>query len=139
MSAELAVRGALVAALRGDAALIGQVNAVYDGAPVQASAPYVVIEECAGVEWGGKGLDGCEVRLSIGLRDQGESSARLAAMVARLDAAARGSAGTLAQGWRIVTVRLVRSRIMRRVAGPREPGGWQGVVDYRIRAVREEI
>ena len=80
MSAELAVRGALVAALRGDAALIGQVNAVYDGAPVQASAPYVVIEECAGVEWGGKGLDGCEVRLSIGLRDQGESSARLAAM-----------------------------------------------------------
>lgn len=134
MSAELAVRSAVLAALRGDVALGDLVNGVFDGAQVQASAPFVQLAECSGAEWGGKGLDGREVRVALALRDLGESSGRIAEMIGRVDAVARGVAGVTSAGWRIVTVRFLRSRIGR--ASP--AAGWQGVVDYRVRAVRDE-
>ncbi|WP_186378756.1 hypothetical protein [Sphingobium sp. B2] len=38
------------------------------------------------------------------------------------------------EGWRIVTARLVRSRVAR---ATRQGGGWSAVVDYRLRAVWE--
>ncbi len=132
MSAELSVRGAVLAALKGDAALGGLVNRVFDGGQGQASAPFVQLTECLGAEWGGKGLEGREVRVALALRDLGESSARIAEMVGRVDAVVRAVAGVTDAGWRIVTVRFLRSRIERASAAQ----GWQGVVDYRVRVVR---
>jgi hypothetical protein len=136
MSAEGAVRAAVVAALGEDGALMALVNGLYDGVPVQASAPYIVVADCAGADWGAKGVDGREVRLSIALYDKGEGSAAIAAMLARVEAAMRGVGGVVG-GWRIVTVRFVRSRVARAVASQRRDGGWQGVVDYRVRVVVE--
>jgi hypothetical protein len=136
MSAEGAIRSAVVAALRADAALMALLNGLYDGAPVQASQPYAAVAECAGSDWGAKGVDGRELRLSIALFDKGETPARIAAMLGRVEVAMRGLDGTV-EGWRIVTVRFVRSRVARAVASQRREGGWQGVVDYRLRAVAE--
>lgn len=136
MSAEGAMRAAVVAALGGDAALMALVNGIYDGVPVQASEPYVVIAECAGVDWGAKGVDGREVRLSISLHDKGDTSAAIAAMLGRVESAMRGIEDVVDE-WRIVTMRFVRSRVVRSMASQRREGGWQGVVDYRVRVVVE--
>ena len=96
MSAELAVRAAVIAALRADAMLMAGLNGLYDGEPVRASAPYGHVGDCIGTEWGGTQAN---------------------------------------SGWRIVTARLVRSRVMR--SGGRPPSGWQAVIDYRLRVVWE--
>lgn len=130
MSAEMAVRAALIAALRGDLALMDQINGLYDGEPQRAAAPHGFVGECLGADWGGKDVEGREVRLTIGLVVADETPARLAGMIGRIDPAF-GSAG-VADGWRIVTARLLRSRVARSGAQ-----GWRAVVDYRVRAVRE--
>lgn len=137
MSAEGAIRAAAVAALRADAALTALVNGIHDGAQVQASEPYIQVGECVGTDWGAKGLDGREVRLSLALLDKGETPGAIAAMLGRVEVAMRGVDGDVRDGWRIVGVRIVRSRVARAVPSQRRDGGWQGVADYRMRAVLE--
>ncbi|MFZ2995083.1 DUF3168 domain-containing protein [Sphingobium sp.] len=133
MSAEVTVRAAVIAALRADGALMAQVNALFDGEPVRATAPYAVVGESVGAEWGGKGIESAEVRVTIALYDAGETPALLAGMMARVDPALGGA--PVLEGWRIVTARLIRSRVAR---SSRQPGsGWQAVMDYRVRAVRD--
>lgn len=133
MSAEMAVRAAVIAALRADAALTTLANDVYDGEPARAAAPYVFAGECVGADWGGKDVEGREVRVTIGLAAAGEPGEQLSGMMARVDPAL----GALApvDGWRVVSARLARSRVAR--AGPAPAGGWRAVMDYRLRAVRE--
>lgn len=132
MSAEVVVRGAVIAALRGDEELMGGLNGVFDGAPVRASVPYAVVGECLASEWGAKGLDGRELRLTIGLHDAGEGPGRLAVLLGRVEPVVETvEAGDA--GWRVVGVRLVRSRVFK----VRDKDGWQAVVDYRLRVVRD--
>lgn len=132
MSAEVAVRAAVIDALRADSALMDGLNGLFDGEPGRASLPYGVVGECIGADWGGKDVAGRELRLTIGLHDGGETPGRLAGMIARIDPVLAGVA--VREGWRIVTARLVRSRVAR---AARQGGGWTAVVDYRVRAVRE--
>lgn len=132
MSAEVAVRAAVIDALLADTLLMDGLNGLFDGDPVRASQPYGVVGECIGADWGGKDVAGRELRLTIGLHDGGETSARLAGMIARIDPVLAGVA--VRDGWRIVTARLVRSRVAR---AARQGGGWSAVVDYRLRAVWE--
>ncbi|NWK98050.1 hypothetical protein DM806_20770 [Sphingobium lactosutens] len=132
MSAEVAVRAAVIAALRADGALMDRVNALYDGEPARAAAPYGVVGECLGADWGGKQVEGRELRLTIGLVVADETPGRLAGMMARIDPAI-GAAGAQ-DGWRIVSVGLLRSRVARN--GGAAPG-WRAMIDYRMRAVRE--
>ncbi|HUD93428.1 tail completion protein gp17 [Sphingobium sp.] len=131
MGAEVAVRAAVIAALRADGALMDQVNALYDGEPGRAAAPYGVVGECLGADWGGKDVEGRELRLTIALVVAEETPGRLAGMMARVDPAI-GAAGAQ-DGWRIVSARLLRSRVARNGGGG---SGWRAVVDYRVRAVR---
>lgn len=129
MSAEVAVRGAVIAALRGDAQLMAGLNGLFDGAPVRASTPYGVVGDCVASDWGAKQVDGRELVLTVSLHDAGEGPERLAALLERIEPAV---ASAQAEGWRIVGVRLLRSRLAR--TGGRD--GWQAVVDFRLRVVR---
>lgn len=131
MSAEVVVRAAVIAALRSDEELMGGLNGVFDGTPVRASVPYAVVGECLASDWGAKGLDGRELRLAISLHDAGEGPGRLAVLLGRVEPVVEAvDAGDA--GWRVVGVRLVRSRVFK----AREKDGWQAVVDYRLRVVR---
>ncbi|HEX7875153.1 MAG TPA: DUF3168 domain-containing protein [Sphingobium sp.] len=132
MSAEVTVRAAVIAALRGDAELMGGLNGLFDGQPVRASTPYAVVGECIAGDWGAKGVDGRELRLSISLHDAGETPGRLAGLLARIDPAVQ-AADAGGEGWRIIGARLVRSRLVKAGKGD----GWQAVVDYRLRVVAE--
>lgn len=131
MSAEVTVRAAIVAALRADTTLMNGLNGLFDGQPVRASVPYAVVGECLASDWGGKGLDGRELRLSISLHDAGETPGRLAVLLGRIEPVVQAADG--GEGWRIVGARLIRSRVMK----ARDKDGWQAVVDYRMRVVRE--
>lgn len=131
MSAEVTVRAAIVAALRADTTLMNGLNGLFDGQPVRASVPYAVVGECLASDWGGKGLDGRELRLSISLHDAGETPGRLAVLLGRIEPVVQAADGS--EGWRIVGVRLIRSRVVK----ARDKDGWQAVVDYQMRVVRE--
>ncbi|WP_176590378.1 DUF3168 domain-containing protein [Sphingobium sp. EM0848] len=130
MSAEVVVRGAVVEALRGDADLMAGLNGLFDGAPGRASAPYGVVGDCVALDWGAKDVEGREVTVTVSLFDAAESPARLAGLLGRVDPVLR--AVEVAEGWRIVSRRLARSRLSR--TGARD--GWQALVDYRLRVVR---
>ncbi|GAY20901.1 MULTISPECIES: DUF3168 domain-containing protein [Sphingobium] len=130
MSAEVAVRGAVVAALRGDAVLMAGVNGLFDGAPGRASAPYGVVGDCIALDWGAKDVEGRELTVAVSLFDVGEAPARLGGLLERVDAAMRALGPV--EGWRVVGARLVRSRVTRTAARD----GWQALADYRVRVVR---
>ena len=134
MSAEMAVRAAAIAALRADGALMALVHAVHDGEPGRAAAPYAFAGECIGTDWGGKALEGRELRLTVGLVAAADGAAAIAAAIARIDLALQGLS-LAPDGWRVASVRLARSRIAREGTAP--AGGWRAVIDYRVRAVRD--
>ena len=125
------MRAAVIAALTEDAAVMGGLNGLFDGQPVRASVPYAVVGECIASDWGAKDVDGRELRLTIGLHDAGETPGRLAALLERIDAVMQLL--EFAEGWRIVGVRLIRSRVVK----GREKDGWKAVVDYQVRVVRQ--
>ena len=131
MSAEVTVRAAVIAALKEDAALMGGLNGLFDGQPVRASVPYAVVGECIASDWGAKDVDGRELRLTIGLHDAGETPRLLAALLERINAVMQLL--EFAEAWRIVGVRLIRSRVVK----GRDKDTWQAVVDYRVRVVRQ--
>ncbi|AUW59214.1 hypothetical protein C1T17_15075 [Sphingobium sp. SCG-1] len=128
MSAEMAVRTGVLAALQGDAALAALLNGVWDGAPVKASAPFAVVGECLGSEWGTKDRPGREVRVTLTVQDRREGGAGLAEMLALADAAVKRVA---VAGYDVGTVALLRSRVVR----GREDG-WRALVDYRVRVLQ---
>ncbi len=59
MSAALtAIQQAVVAQLRGAAALPAELTGIYDGPPAQADYPYAVIANSAALDWSHKTGDG---------------------------------------------------------------------------------
>ena len=103
---------------------------VHEGQPVQAVVPFAVVEAGPETDWSHKSGEGREVRLAVTLRDAGERPVRLRRLMGEAEAAVGGIAGVA--GWRLVTMRFVRSRV---VAEAR--GRWAGVIEYRARLLRE--
>ncbi|HEV2746543.1 MAG TPA: DUF3168 domain-containing protein [Allosphingosinicella sp.] len=103
------------------------IGGVYDGPPLQAAFPYAIVECGPESDWSHKDGEGREVRLAVIVRDAGERAGRLPALMAAAEAALDGLGSEIA-GWRVVTLRFVRSRTVK------EPcGGWAGTIEYRAR------
>jgi hypothetical protein len=116
--------GALQASL---AAMLGGIDGltgVFDGPPARSPFPYAVIDTGTESDWGHKSGDGREVSVAITVWD--EQPARLHELADAVEAGVGGLA-TIA-GWQLVTLRLVRRRMVRDVAGP-----WAAAIDYRAR------
>lgn len=129
MNAEGDIRAAVIALLQGDAGLGAQVNRVHDGTPVKASPPTLIVGECSGVDWGTKDKAGRELRLALTIEDDLETPARISGIMPLADAAVRGLPSTVA-GWRIGSLVLMRSRLLRSGAGR-----WSALLEYRIRVL----
>lgn len=127
MNAAGVVQAAVVAALRDG---LGDV-AVFDGAPVRAAYPYALIGEGVTSDWSHKNGRGREHRVSVNLWDDGESAARLHALIGLAEEAMEGM-GRVLEGHRIVSLVLLRSRVARRADGP-----WVGLVEYRVRTLED--
>jgi len=117
-----ALQAAAVAALEAAPGLGG----VYDGPPLQAAFPHAIAECGPESDWSHKSGKGREVPLAVTVRDQGERPARLHALMAAAEAALDDIGAV--EGWRLVSMRFMRSRILREPRGP-----WTGVIEYRAR------
>ncbi|WP_419826077.1 DUF3168 domain-containing protein [Sphingomonas sp.] len=121
MNAADAGQRALVAALRGAGI------AVYDGPPLGAAYPYAAISEGSATDWSTKDARGRELRLSFAIWDDGGSAARLHALAAAAEDAVEAMPRDL-PGYRVASLVLLRSRIVRDPDGP-----WAARLDYRVR------
>ena len=120
MSGGGALQTGIAAVLNGIAELTG----VFDGPPARASFPYAAIDATTEVDWSHKSGDGREVLVAITLWD--DQPVRLH-QVADAVEVGMGSLPAL-DGWALVTMRLVRRRVLRDVAGP-----WAAAIDFRAR------
>ena len=108
------------------------IGRVYDAPPLQAAIPHALVTIDSEADWGHKSGEGREVRLAAEIRDKGERPLRLRRLAGEAEAALSALSAALGP-WRLVTMRLVRRRI---VAVPRE--GWAAVIEYRARLLRDE-
>ncbi|QCB56082.1 DUF3168 domain-containing protein [Sphingopyxis sp. PAMC25046] len=125
--AEQAVRAKALALLAGDADLAGMVHGVFDGVPPRTSAPYVSVGGAEGRDWGTKDRAGREVQVMLVLNGVGESAD--CGAVARIEAAAGGLRGA-ADGWTVVSVRVMRTRFTFA-----RDGGWRRETIVRCRCL----
>jgi hypothetical protein len=120
MSAGGALQVALAARLDG----IPELTGVYDGPPARAPYPYAAIDAGTETDWGHKSGEGREVLVAVTLWD--DQPARLHALADAAEAAVLGAGDV--DGWSLVSLQLMRRRILRDVSGP-----WAAAVDFRAR------
>ena len=125
MSAGAALQVALSQAL----APLSELEGVFDGPPARASFPYVAIDAGSETDWSHKSGAGREVLIATTLWD--EEPARLQALADAIEQRLAG-VGAVA-GWTLVSLVLVRRRIIRDVAGP-----WAAAIDFRARLLRQD-
>jgi len=104
---------------------------VYDYPPVQAAAPYAVVEIGPVTDWSFKGGVGRELRLALTLWDRGERPTRLRdfTRAAQLKVEAIEGEG---EGWDLVSFHYLRERAV--PPRPPTPNGLTAtMVEYRAR------
>ena len=116
--------GALQAALAGALAAESRLTGIYDGPPARAAFPYAVIDAGSESDWSHKTGEGRELLVAVTLWD--EEPVRLAELADAVEGLARGVA--VSDGWQLVSMRLIRRRTVRDVAGP-----WAAAIDFRAR------
>lgn len=115
--------GKLQAALAG--ALTGvDFTGVYDGPPARAPYPYVVLDAGVETDWSHKSGEGREVLVAVTVWD--DQPARLHELADAAEDAVVGAVDV--EAWQLVSMRLVRRRTVRDVAGP-----WAAAMDFRAR------
>ncbi|MBB5987297.1 tail completion protein gp17 [Sphingobium lignivorans] len=129
MSGAVAVRGAILAALRDDAALMALVNLVADGERMKASPPWLLVGDPAGTGWGARGVDGLALRQPLLLTVRSDDSVRMTSAIERIDSVLRAMEGDLGT-WRITALNRARTSIAHgRTA-------WRASLDYAVRIAR---
>jgi hypothetical protein len=120
VSAGGALQTAIAAALDG----VEDLSGVFDGPPARASYPYAAIDATTETDWGHKSAEGREVLVGITIWD--DQPVRLHALADAVET----SLNLLPtfDDWQVVTLRLVRRRVLRDVAGP-----WAAAIDFRAR------
>jgi hypothetical protein len=120
----LSAGGALQTAIAAALNAIPDLTGVFDGPPARATYPYATIDAAAETDWGHKSGEGREVMVGITVWD--DQPVRLHGLADSVEAGMRALPAI--DGWQLVTMRLVRRRVLRDVAGP-----WAGAVDFRAR------
>lgn len=111
------------------AALAGVLNSldvtgIFDGPPARAPFPYVALDSGLESDWSHKSGEGREVLVAVTVWD--DQPARLHELADAAEAAVRGVSDV--EGWQLVSLRLIRRRTVRDVAGP-----WGAAIDFRAR------
>ena len=120
--------GNLQTAIAGALAGVEELTGVFDGPPARAAFPYAALDATTETDWGHKNGEGREVLVAITLWD--DQPVRLHALADAIEANVDGLPAI--DGWQLVTMRLVRRRIVRDVAGP-----WAAAIDFRARMLED--
>lgn len=132
MSAREVLQAALVAAIAGDAGLADALTHVCDAPPSRAARPYALVEEAVLTDWGTKDMAGREGRVAVTLFDTGERPVRARLLAAGIEDAVGAMPRELGEGWRLVSLVLIRSRLARE--GERH---WAATSEFRVRMLKE--
>jgi hypothetical protein len=124
VSAGGAIQTAIAAALNAIEGLAG----VFDGPPARAAFPYVSVDAATEVDWSHQTAVGREVMIGLTVWD--DQPVRLHGLADTVESAVRAIATV--DDWQLVTMRLVRRRVMRDVAGP-----WAAAIDFRARMLAQ--
>ncbi|MEO7750894.1 MAG: DUF3168 domain-containing protein [Sphingomicrobium sp.] len=103
---------------------VGELDGVFDGPPARASFPYATIDATSESDWSHKSATGREVLVAITVWD--DQPVRLHELADLVEESVEAPGEV--DGWQLVTMRLVRRRVVRDVAGP-----WAAAVDFRAR------
>ena len=120
MSAGAAVQAAVATRL----ASIAELTGVFDGPPARATFPYAAIDASTETDWSHKNGNGREVLVAVTVWD--DQPARLHQLADQAEEQALGI--SIEGSWQLVTLRLIRRRTIRDVAGP-----WATAIDFRAR------
>ncbi len=120
--------GAFQEVLAGRLAAVPGLSGIYDGPPARAAYPYVVIDAGVESDWSHKNGTGREVLVAVTLWD--EQPARLHALADAVEVAVDGAGSPV--GWSLVSLRYLRRRTIRDVAGP-----WAAAIDFRARLLAD--
>lgn len=126
---EIALRTALIAWLRADPALAGQLNAVVEEAPTRTALPWLAI--AASADWSAKDRDGREIRVALELHCRGDRPDTAASLVGAIEART-AALPQIQPGFRIVTTRFLRARAEQRGANTRAV-----LIEYRFRVLAD--
>ena len=127
MSARTTLQAAIVARLDAITGL-----RVFDAPPVRGGLPYAVVEEPVLQQADAAGIAGRTGTVAVLSYDSGERPVRLRALVTAIEAAMEDLSGDVGAGWRLVGVRLARSRLARTTEDR-----WRGVSEFAVRLYRE--
>ncbi|WP_010545096.1 tail completion protein gp17 [Sphingomonas elodea] len=127
-----AISGAVRAALAGRAALVAQVNGIFDAPPARTPRPYLLVEDPVLTDWSTKDQDGREVRIAVLVRDLGTARARARGLADLVEAAVAAMPADLGGGWRVASCGLVRSRLV-----AEDATDLTAVVEHRVRMLRD--
>jgi hypothetical protein len=116
--------GALQSAIAAALANVQDLTGVFDGPPARAAYPYAALDATTETDWSHKSGDGREVLVAITLWD--DQPVRLHQLADEVEAEVQRLSGIF--GWELVTMRLLRRRVVRDVAGP-----WAAAIDFRAR------
>ena len=116
--------GALQEVLAARLGAVAELTGVYDGPPARAAYPYAVIDAGNESDWSHKNGAGREVLVAVTIWD--EQPVRLQVLADAVEAAVAGTGSPL--GWSLVSLRFLRRRTIRDVAGP-----WAAAIDFRAR------
>ena len=116
--------GALQSAIATALTAVPELTGVFDGPPARAAYPYAALDATTESDWSHKSGDGREVLVAITVWD--DQPVRLHALADGVEAQLQSLGPT--DGWQLVTMRLVRRRVVRDVAGP-----WAAAIDFRAR------
>ena len=120
--------GALQSAIAGSLDVIEELTGVFDGPPARAPFPYAAVDAAPESDWSHKSGEGREVMIGITVWD--DQPVRLHQLADAVEAQMRSIASVA--GWQLVTLRMMRRRIVRDVAGP-----WAAAIDFRARMLAE--
>lgn len=124
MGLEMSAGGALQSAIAAALSNVAGLNGVFDGPPARAAYPYVALDATTESDWGHKSGDGREVLVAITLWD--DQPTRLHELADEVEKQLDDLPAV--DGWQLVTMRQVRRRVLRDVAGP-----WAAAIDFRAR------
>ena len=105
-------------------AAVAELTGVFDGPPARAAYPYAAIDASLESDWSHKSGAGREVLVAVTVWD--DQPARLQRLADDVEGIVLQA--DLASGWQLITLRLVRRRTIRDVAGP-----WATAIDFRAR------
>jgi hypothetical protein len=120
MSAGDAIQAAVAASL--DA--VAELGGVFDGPPARAAYPYATIDAATETDWSHKSGAGREVLIGLTVWD--DQPVRLRALADAAEALVSNVSAV--EGWQLVTMRFLRRRVVRDVAGP-----WAAAIEFRAR------